>query len=137
MLRNFLIKNIFLFSLSLLIIGLSSCESEKRIEPVADLPDVISFSEHIIPIFEGTSTGIDITGKGRDCNGCHPAIYKPDLTAGNAYGELIKGGYIDLNSAGNSKLYIKMSSGGSMYQYTNDIDVSYVLEWINQGALDN
>lgn len=132
--RNIILKIAGGFCLFLLFIA---CESEKRQEPVAELPEVVSFTDHIVPVFEGTGVGVEITGKGRDCTGCHSGSVPPDLTAENAYLNLTSGGFLDLDVPESSKLYVKMAPGGSMYKYTNDIDVEYILEWIKQGALEN
>ena len=123
---------------TLLVVFVLSCESEQRPEPIeADLPAVVSFSEHIIPILEGTSEGIILTGRGRACTDCHNGSIPPDLTSENAYIELSAGGFIDVGDPENSKLYQKIEESGSMYKYTNNVDIAYVLEWINQGALEN
>ncbi len=131
---NFLFRIIGAFCLIIFV----ACESEKRPEQVAELPQIISFTEHVNPIFEGKGVGIEISGKGKDCTSCHSGgSIPPDLTAENAYLNLTGSGYLDLDIPESSKLYVKIAPGGSMYRYTNDIDVEFILEWIKQGALDN
>jgi hypothetical protein len=115
-----------------------SCESDKRPEPIVPvLPDVVSFKDHIEPIFEGKSIGIDQTGRGDACTKCHNGATPPDLTAENAYIELTGGGYTNTDSPESSKLYEAVKPGGSMNQHTNEVDVAYILEWINEGVQDN
>jgi hypothetical protein len=119
-------------------IMLFSCESEQRPEPIIPvIPDVVSFSNHIIPIFEGTSVGIDTTGRGSACIECHEGGTPPNLTAENAYIELTGGGYVVANSPDDSKLYKAIKEGGSMNKHTNEVDIAYIKAWIEQGALEN
>lgn len=106
---------------------LSSCEYEKReLVDEEDLPDVVNFQEHIIPIFN------------QSCNssGCHGGTVPPDLTPENAYSDLINGNYLDLESPENSKLYVKITEG-SMAVYSNDLQAAFILKWVSQGAEDN
>lgn len=128
-----------IFSVSIVILYVTtSCESAQRPEEiVGEIPEVVSFSEHIIPIFEGRSVGIELSGKGRACTDCHNGSTPPNLTVENAYIELTGGGFIDLDNPEKSRLYDKMAPGGSMNTYTNETDLAYILEWINQGALEN
>lgn len=94
-------------------------------EPVI-LPDEVSFSGDIIPIFEAHCTGCHTTGG-----------ISPDLTAANAYADLFAEGLIDIAVPENSLLYTKIAPGGSMNQYTSPGDAALVLQWIKEGALNN
>ncbi|TLX76216.1 hypothetical protein E9993_08380 [Labilibacter sediminis] len=104
---------------------LSSCESEK-IMPVDpdDLPDEISFSEHITPIFDNK------------CSQCHYGQTPPDLSPADAYLNLTSGGYINTETPEKSEIYTIITTG-SMAQYASEIDRAFILKWIQQGALDN
>jgi hypothetical protein len=104
-----------------------SCEYE-WIEPdEAEIPDVISYSSNIQPIFN------------RSCNtsGCHatggPA---PDLTTENSYNALLSGGYVNNENPESSSLYTSVKFG-SMQVYAQPSDAEYILRWIQQGALNN
>jgi len=105
----------------------SSCEYE-WIQPIKPpIPDVVSYSADIQPIFD------------RDCNSsaCHAAgSTPPDLSEGNSYDALINGNYVDVETPEASILYTTMKSG-SMRFYTNPGDEEIVLAWIEQGALNN
>lgn len=103
-----------------------SCEWEQR-EPIdeSDLPEVVSFYDHIVPIFEAK------------CTQCHNGTTPPNLTYDNAYLELTAGGYINTDNPTESKLYKSIDIGGSMYQYASDLDRAYILKWIEQGADEN
>jgi len=106
-----------------------SCEWSK-VEPIDEgqLPEVISFSDHIIPIFESK------------CITCHGGTVSPDLRRESAYFELTAGGLItedDPSNPDNCFFYQKISGSGSMAQYASDLDRAYIYKWISQGAEDN
>ena len=104
-----------------------SCEYE-WIEPEdAEIPDVISYSVHIQPIFD------------RGCNGsgCHTSGGPdPDLTSGLSYNSLLSGGYVNTENPEGSSLYTSVRFG-SMQVYAQLGDADYILKWIQQGALNN
>ena len=106
---------------------ITSCTSD-IIEPKEpQVPDQVSFSTHVIPIFD------------LSCNttGCHsPGGKSPNLTASVAYDNLILYGLIDTDAPASSSLYVKITTG-SMAQYAKPGDAEIILKWIEQGALDN
>lgn len=105
-----------------------SCQYE-WLDPVdVFVPDVVSFSVDIQPIFD------------QSCNnaGCHSTGgTAPDLKPSNAYADLFAKDLIDLAIPGNSKLYKKIAAGGSMNKYTQPGDPEIILKWIEEGALNN
>jgi len=107
---------------------LNSCQYD-WIEPVEPaLPDVVSFSAHLLPVFN------------RSCNsaGCHATGgVAPDLTPANAFNDLFARNQIDLATPENSKLYTKCAPGGSMNKYCLPGDWDIMLKWIQQGAQNN
>lgn len=109
-----------------LMVFISGCEYDHPVpEP---LPDVVSFSDNLIPYFNAS------------CNyaGCHNTGGEPpDLTADNAYSALMDGGYVDLENPEQSSLYTKVATGGSMAPYSTPGNTALVLAWIKAGALDN
>lgn len=113
----------------LFLLGLSlSCEYEKMEEPDLDsIPEVISFQEHIIPIFEARCSNTS----------CHGGTVSPNLTIENAYFDLTNGNFLNINNPENSNFYKKITGNGSMAQYANDLDRAFILKWIEQGAEDN
>lgn len=118
---------LFIFS-TLTILSWQSCQYEwvDPVDPV--IPDVVSFSVDIVPIFN------------RSCNmgGCHSAgAVPPDLTKSNAYNDLFAKNLIDIAVPENSKLYTKCAPGGSMNKYTQPGDPEMMLKWIQEGALNN
>lgn len=109
------------------ILSMSSCAYDwiEYDEPV--IPDTVSFSNDIMPIFN------------KSCNtaGCHSAGgFDPDLSPGAAYGNLTTGGYIDTDNPEGSTLYLSITSG-SMNFYAQPGDADLILEWIKDGAKDN
>lgn len=117
---------IFWLTLILVLALLFSCESVKR-EPLDEsaLPEEVSLTTDIIPIFE------------EKCTKCHDGGTPPDLTSDNAYINLSAGGYINIDSPDESKLYEAINTGGSMQQYANNLDRALILKWITEGAYDN
>ena len=96
-------------------------------EPDPGVP--VYFSQDIIPIFEN------------NCNsaGCHNGTQAPDLRAATAYDNLVSGGYLNTEVPEESELYLWMTEAlGPMPPIgTNPTNNATVLEWINQGALNN
>lgn len=108
--------------------GMSSCTYYTNDYNPAEVPDGVSFTTNITPIFETGCTNA----------GCHNGAIKPDLRSDVAYKSLIKGGYVtDVTVAENNSLYQKINDGGSMKAYATDLDRAYIKKWIEEGALDN
>jgi hypothetical protein len=105
---------------------LTACEYN-FIEPTPPPPappanDSISYSEDIQPIWDAK------------CVSCHPAVYKPDLTAANSYTALKSGNYVVDSIPSASSLYTKIYTGGSMASYVSADQVSLIYRWIYAGA---
>lgn len=126
-------KNAFL--LILLFAGLlylsTSCQKDYFVPEPIEVPDTISFSAHVIPIFiESCAT-----------SNCHDlGGISPDLTADNAYFSLTITGLIDTDNPESSILYQRMKSqtkpmppSGLLQEAKTEI----ILNWIAQGALEN
>jgi len=105
---------------------LTACEYEKREElDLSTLPEVVSFQNDIISVFEAK------------CTRCHDGTTPPDLTFENAYFDLSSGNYLNAEVPEESYLYKKLSGSGSMAIYANDYDRALILKWIVQGAPEN
>jgi len=122
-------KKLILLIITLIsITAWQSCQYD-WLDPIdPDIPDVVSFSTNIQPIFD------------RSCNnaGCHATGgTAPDLTPANAYADLFAEDQIDLTTPENSILYKKCASGGSMNKFTMPGDPEIILKWIQEGALNN
>jgi len=122
--KRFILVTIILAGL----VSLQSCQYDwlDPIDPV--IPDVVSYSVDIQPIFD------------RSCNssGCHAAGgVAPDLTPANAYNDLTAKNMINTATPESSRLYTKCATGGSMNKYTQPGDPEIILKWIQEGALNN
>jgi hypothetical protein len=99
---------------------------------VRQLPDVVSFSNHIIPIFNASC----ISG------GCHSggsAAAGLNLSASVAYSQLFSKHEIDTVNVNSSNLYIEVASG-AMPKGTSklsDYNISIIQKWIQQKAKNN
>ena len=115
-------------ALGMAILFITSCKYDTLDFEYSDLPEEVSFSEHMLPYF-GTSCAR---------SGCHAAgAVPPDLSEENAYDALISGGYVSTDDPASSIIYTKIADGGTMYQFATDYDRELTLKWIEQGALDN
>jgi len=113
---------------------LSSCTSDYIVPepPAVPVPpdsneNIISYSGAIQPIFT------------QKCETCH-GVGKtpPTLTAGRSYQSLMSmPGMVDTANPGNSTLYKRMATGGSMASYCSKADADSVYKWIRQGAKNN
>ena len=92
-----------------------------------EIPDVVSLSGDLVPIFEARCNS----------NVCHGGGVAPDLRPDNAYNSLIMGGFVNVDEPETSSIYTCLLPGGSMVQYAAPGDAELVLAWIEQGALDN
>jgi hypothetical protein len=103
--------------------GLSSCEKYSWIPEKINPDETIHFQTQIQPIFN------------KSCVSCHGPYNTPDLRDGYSYESLTTNGLV--NQPGeSSELYLKMTSSSHASRST-DVDKQLVLNWINQGALNN
>lgn len=106
---------------------LTSCTYEEIKPKEVEVPDVVLFSENIIPIFNASC----------NASGCHnKGGIPPNLSPEDAYVSLTFFGYVDVDDPEASILYEEITTG-SMKNNATDQDRALILEWIKQGALDN
>jgi hypothetical protein len=122
-----------------IIIGsaLFSCTYEKGELPTKGCvsPNVVSFSQDIIPIF---NTYCNIAG----CHTSTDLAGNLNLQASVAYSQLMKPGkgYIDTLQPNYSLLYAQMNSSSNPMPKTGKLDdctIGLVLKWIQQKAKNN
>ena len=121
--KLFLIVAVLLFGAGVIF----SCTYDEITPQVVEVPDNVSFSMDVLPIFINTCAQ----------SGCHASNgIPPNLSPDNAYISLTFFGYVDLGTPENSKIYQKITTG-SMKNFATDQDRAIILRWIEQGALDN
>ncbi len=108
-----------------------SCKYDEVL-PVQPDPGVeVSFSSDVLLIF---NSGCNVSG----ChNGSGP---DPDLRPSVAYESLWSGSYIDTMIPENSELYLWMTGARGLPMPLEGVNATYastVLQWIEQGAIDN
>lgn len=120
--------------ISLLILGFSvaliysGCYYDE-VPNIGSISKEVSFTADIIPIMNTS------------CNqsGCHAAGgISPDLTPGNAYESLFA--IVDITNPQESQLYKNLIGSESIMPPSGklpDSDISIILGWIEQGALNN
>lgn len=102
----------------------SSCEKYSYKEPKVN-PDIpVSFQTDIQPIFDA------------NCIKCHNGTQFPDLRQGKSYSALSKAGLITLPGE-TSGLYVQITTETAHIPRTSPIEKDQILNWINQGALNN
>ena len=111
---------------------MESCQYKFAIEPIIPPPDptdTIYFSQQVEPIWNNGSL----------CVSCHSGSLDPDLTTNNSYASLMDGGFVDTENPTESKIYAYVYPGASTHerqQYTES-QAAIILQWIEQGALNN
>jgi len=117
--------------LLILILLLSSGCTYKIVEPeTIDTNDTISFNSQIIPIFTLND----------NCTACHkPGGTSPDLTAPNAFQQLIDNNLVKINNPETSSIYEFPAPETSTHNWKkySVTEAQTVLLWIEQGANNN
>ena len=105
----------------ILVISLFACE--KYIIPTPEIPEGISYSAQIQPIFDNK------------CVSCHNGDLDPDLRPEESYDALIDGGYVDTDNPESSELYTTLR--GNHNSRATEEEKLTILQWITEGALNN
>jgi len=98
-----------------------SCE--KVVYPIPELPDTVSYSLDIQPIWDNK------------CVSCHDGDRDPDLRPEQSYDALITGGFIDVDSPEDSDLMKKLY--GTHDSRATEAEKQLILLWMGEGAKDN
>ena len=120
-------------TLLMLLLLMGSCYYDDPPQPSEIDPELVSFNNHIVPIFE----------RACDSPSCHDTgAVPPDLTAENAYDALVSGGYVNTTLPTSSLLYLRVdgtSAGGIMPPEGRmaQFEVDLILAWIQKGALND
>jgi hypothetical protein len=94
------------------------------------IPDVVSYSEHIMPLWVG------------ECIPCHNGGVAPDLRPENSYNSLLDGFVLEFNSEGSILYKSLIHADGvapmpTLTELWADAKTDLVKAWIDQGAEDN
>ena len=125
--KSTLIIQIFMAIGAFLIVP--SCTYDEVLPYEPDPTVEVFFTQDIVPIFNSSCNGA----------GCHNGSVAPDLRPENAYDALWTGGFINVEIPEESELYLWMTEvkGPMPPLGTNATNNATVLQWIEQGALDN
>jgi len=104
--------------------GFSSCEKYSYPEPKVNPNTTWHFQTDIQPIFNS------------NCIPCHNGTQFPDLRTGKSYLALTKAGLIKSPGV-TSGLYVQITTQTEHIPRTTSIEKGKILNWINQGALNN
>ena len=125
--KNILIAFILLFCLGIL----NSCYYDEPPKPLPFVCAEVSYSTHIMPIFENLCS----------TSGCHDGTREPNLEAEVSWNALRSGGYINTTNPEVSSLYRAvdflenpMPPGGPKL---TDLNIELILCWMSEGALNN
>lgn len=130
-----MMKKIIIYGVFFAVVGLFvvSCQYKYTIEPIIPPPDptdTIFFSTQIVPIWTD----------GEFCTQCHKTgATAPDLTAANAYSSINAMGLVNVDDPASSMIYDYVLQGTSTHswkKYSNS-QAALILQWIEQGALNN
>ncbi len=126
-------KQVFVAILIVASACLFSCKKDNLISnPTQPLPDVVSFNQHIIPIFNASCVS----------SGCHsggsPAAGL-NLSSSLAYFQLFSKHQIDTVNVNLSNLYIETASGAMPKQASklSNYNINLIQKWIQQKAKNN
>jgi hypothetical protein len=103
------------------ILLISACE--KVVFPPPEVPEQVSYSQDIQPIWDNK------------CITCHNGGRNPDLRPDHSYASLLDGGYINTGSPASSELMEKLY--GSHDSRATEAEKQKILVWITEGAQDN
>ncbi len=110
-------------------IFIASCEYDFIQPPAVIIPEVLSFSDDVIPIFNESCNG----------SGCHASGFGIlDLSPENAYNDLFVKSLINIDVPDQSELYQKLTEpNGTHVGRSTPAQQAIILEWINKGAKNN
>ena len=100
---------------------ISACE--KVVYPPPEVPDQVSYSQDIQPIWDSK------------CVNCHKGSRDPDLRPDQSHAALVEGGYVNTGSPEDSQLMKTLY--GSHDSRATEADKQKILVWITEGAQDN
>jgi len=92
-------------------------------EIVEETPEIVYFSQNIIPIFTDNN-----------CVECHPSLRQPDFRPGNEYNSLVPA-FVTPGNPTDSRLYEMLNDNNHRSLTTTELNL--IEKWIEQGAENN
>ncbi len=112
--------------LGVLTVILVACEYKTILIADVEVPEEVSFQNHVIPVFE------------QNCISCHSSqAFPPILLEEVAYNNLYNEGYLVAGKPDESKLLNKINSGHPNALVPTDEEKEIIRLWIEQGAQNN
>ncbi len=123
-------KQVFVFAFIIISTCFFSCK--KKTTTQQTLPDTVSFSQHIVPIFNASCVS----------GGCHSGSSPAaglNLASNVAYSQLFSKHEIDTVNVNSSELYKEVASGAMPQGAAklSDYNISLIQKWIQQKAKNN
>lgn len=121
----------YVMMLTVSLMATSCYYDEMPPEAVIPIPDTVSYSKDIQPLWD------------QSCINCHkPGATAPDLTAANSYAAIVTNNkYVIPGNAAGSKMHKSLVGDGAAIMPTegkwSDSKIALVDKWINDGALNN
>lgn len=115
---------LFVFLLFVASAGFFSCEKYTYNPPAVDPNNPWSLANDIQPIFNA------------NCVACHGNRVQPNLTEGQSFNALTRGGYVD-RPADQSRLFNKISTDPDHMKLVTETERLRIRYWIEQGAKNN
>ncbi|HEX2970086.1 MAG TPA: hypothetical protein VHO46_13400 [Bacteroidales bacterium] len=112
------------FIIFVLVAALSACEKYSYNPPAVDPNNPWSLATDIQPIFNAR------------CVDCHGGRVQPNLSAGQSYNTLSRGGYVN-RPAEQSRLYVQITTDPNHIKLVTETERLKILYWIQQGAKNN
>jgi hypothetical protein len=124
------IRNIIklVFIITLVSVTLSSCQWVTAEQPEIEVPDVVSFADHIQPI---------LTSK---CISCHQSggfASSIDFTVGNAYSAITNNQLVNISNPPASLILVPNTDKYPHSNHISNTEKSIILKWIENQALNN
>lgn len=117
-------KRLFFIIFAAVLTGILLFDScEKVVYPIPELPDTVSYSLDIQPVWDSK------------CINCHNGGRDPDLRPEHSHDALVNGGYVDTGNPANSELMQTLY--GTHDSRATEADKQLILLWIEEGAKDN
>jgi hypothetical protein len=116
-----LLKIVLLSSIPLVMFSCYYDEFPEEI--VEETPEIVSFSDDIIPIFTDYN-----------CVECHPSLRQPDFRSGNEYSSLVPA-FVTEGDPGDSRLWEMLKDNSHRGLTTTELNL--IEKWITDGAENN